>query len=418
MKSGNDCRYRNNLLMRVLCYIIRKISLVVGGIAIGLGIVFFTIYPANAQPQLNGYFENRFFITIAENDVAFSHLKNSLNFGDYNRARIIMRHDVSANSSLTVAVDYFTYHGFLQQQVRQPGTGTDFTSTSDDQQFVVDRAYLRLYFRNADVTIGKQRISWGRSFIWSPFDVFNRVNFFEPQEEKLGVNAFRISIPFGPTSSLEGVFVPENKFDTSSGGTRLLWNWHGMEMAASAIHFATPRLRQNIYGVEWRGDAGVGYWFEGALYNENPAMLNLVVPDKYYRWVIGTDYSFNIKNGLLLTAEYSHNESGEPEQNRYNYNRIFTGTRPLLARDYLYGSASLNFSDLLSVSATVLANLNASGYYFMPSLQYQLFPDTDLRVGTFIPVADTSSEFNPSDAVDPFGTFGNSMVYAWFKVYY
>jgi len=373
---------------------------------------------ASAQPQLRGYLENRLFLTFLNNDFAPSHLKNILKFGNYNRARVILSHTVSDNSSLTVAVDYFTYHGYLLQQLRQPGTGTDPTVTSVDQRVVIDRAYIRLYFSLADVTIGKQRISWGRSLLWSPFDAFNRVNFFEPQEEKFGVNAFRVMVPLGSTSNIEGVFQPDAQADKSSAGLRLLWNWYGMEFTTTVLHFVNPLFRQNIYGLDWKGDVGVGIWFEGAYFNEKPFGSDELFPINYFRWLIGMDYSFDVNNGLFLMAEYTHDESGEPDKDRYNYNFLLTGRRFLLARDYLYGSVQLQRSDLTTWATVFFVNLNDKSLIIMPRITYLIFPDSQLTLGTICNLAERGTEFNPLPANDPFNYLGNSVLYAWLKVFF
>lgn len=374
--------------------------------------------PALAQPQFRGYLENRLFITFLNNDFAASHLKNSMRFGDYNRARIIMSSAVSENSSLTLAVDYFTYHGYIQQQLRQTGTGGDSTATPIDQRIVVDRAYIRLYFSYADVTIGKQRISWGRSMLWSPFDVFNRVNFFEPQEEKFGINAFRITVPTGTISMIDVVFAPKDLLDKSSAGIRALWNWHGVEFAVTAIHYVHLLFRQNIYGFEWKGDKEVGIWFEGAYFNEKPSDSGIMLPANYFRWLVGLDYSFDVGNGLFIMAEYTHDESGEPDKTRYNYSHLFTGRRLLLARDYIYSSIQFRYSDLTSLSTTILANMNDRSVFFMPGISYLIFPDSELRLGMFLAVSKHETEFNPLPAKDPLNRLGNSVLYAWLKVYF
>ncbi|KPK89783.1 hypothetical protein AMJ80_09315 [bacterium SM23_31] len=371
-----------------------------------------------AQLQFRGYLENRFFITFLNNDFAASHLKNSMRFGDYNRARVIMSRSVSNKSSLTLGVDYFTYHGYIQQQLRQTGAVGDSIAASIDQRIAVDRAYIRLYFSRADVTIGKQRVSWGRSLLWSPFDVFNRVNFFEPQEEKFGINAIRITVPTGTTSMIEGVFSPKDRIDKSSAGIRALWNWRSVEFVVAAIHYVHPLFRQNIYGFEWKGDKEVGIWFEGAYFNEKPVDSGILHPVNYFRWLVGVDYSFDIGNGLYLMAEYTHDESGEPDKTQYNYSYLFTGRRFLLARDYMYGSVQFRYSDLTSLSTTILANVNDRSVFLMPGISYLIFPDSELRLGMFLALTEDGSEFNPLPVDDPYNRLGNSALYAWLKVYF
>lgn len=381
-------------------------------------ILFLTAQVATAQPRFRGYLENRFFATFINNDFALSHLKRSVRTGDYNRARVIMEHSVSDNSSLTIAVDYFTYHGYLQQQLRQPGSGSDPTSASSDQRVVIDRVYMRLTFTHADITIGKQRISWGRSLLWSPLDVFNRVNFFEPQEEKFGINALRVQVPLGITSSIEGVYAPDDKPDNSSSGIRLLWNWAGTEYALTTIHFANPLLRQNIFGFEFKTDKFLGIWFEGAHFNENRFRIPENISASYFRWLIGLDYSFNVRNGLLIMTEYTHDESGEPHKNRYDYSALFTGQRSLLARDYLFSSLQLRYSELTSWSAAFLSNVNDGSLLAMPQYNRLIFEDTELTLGMYIALADKGTEFNPKPESDPANAFGNATFYAWIRLYF
>jgi len=49
----------------------------------------------------------------------------------------------------------------------------------------LDRAYVDFNFPRFDITLGKQHIATGVSYLWAPLDVYNRVNIFNPAEEKL-----------------------------------------------------------------------------------------------------------------------------------------------------------------------------------------------------------------------------------------
>ncbi|MCP4727573.1 MAG: hypothetical protein GY863_21215 [bacterium] len=380
--------------------------------------ILITTGSALSQLTFRGYLENRFFTTVINNDFAPNHLENSLRTGNYNRARIIAEKDVSEQSSITLAVDYFTYHGYLLQFLRDPGAVSDSSPTSVGERISIDRAYMRLYFKRADVTIGKQLIFWGRSFLWSPFDVFNRVNFLEPREEKSGVNAVKVTIPTGDLSSIETVFEAGEMIKDSRAGIRMLFNWQRTDFAGTVLHNVTENFRQNIYGFDFKTDLLIlTLSGEFARYSEEPVISGAFTPVDYYKFVIGADYSFNFGKMLLLMAEYSRDTNGASNKNDYDYSRRILGRSPFLGKDYLYTMAQIQYSDHLSFSLSSIMNLNDKGSLLMPSIRYSIFKDTEFTLGTYIPIADKGTEFNPPDILDPGNYSGNAIIYVWFKLF-
>ncbi|MFC1492760.1 hypothetical protein ACFL6O_02275 [candidate division KSB1 bacterium] len=373
---------------------------------------------AMSQLTFRGYLENRFFTTVLNNDFSPDNLENSLRTGNYNRARIIAEKDVSENSSLTLAVDYFTYHGYLLQFLRDPGAVSDSSPTTAGERISIDRAYMRLYFKRADVTIGKQLVFWGRSFLWSPFDVFNRINFLEPREEKSGVNAVKITIPTGDLSSIETVYEAGEKIKDSRAGVRMLFNWQRTDFAGTVIHNATENFRQDIIGFDFKTDLLIlTFSGEFARYSDNPVVSGAFVPVDYYKFVIGADYSFNFGKMLLLMAEYQRDTDGASNKNDYDYSRRIFGRSPFLGKDYLYTMAQIQYSDHLSFSLSSIVNLNDKGSLLMPSIRYSIFNDTEMTIGTYIPIADKGTEFNPPDILDPENYSGNAIIYVWFRLF-
>jgi len=374
---------------------------------------------ASAQLKFKGYVENRLYMTVLDNDFNPSDFNSNLRWGDYNRARVELSKDVSDNSYINLTVDHFVYSGYLLQLLRQPDTGENPVEAADEQRLSIDRAYVRLYLSKADVTIGKQRISWGQSLLWSPFDVFNRVNFLEPQEEKSGVNALRINIPLGVTASLQGIFAPETTNDESRAGVRVIWNMLGTEFTATAVHNVINTFRQKIAGMSFKTDVIIGFWLEGAFFDEVALPGQVYGSQSYFRWLAGADYSYDIRGKkLYLMTEYTHDESGEPDKENYNYLAARSSGRSLMARDYVYGSAQLSFSDYTSISAAVLANLNDGGMILMPSVRHSLYPNTEFTLGMYTAVADRGAELNPLPQNDPYNYVGNSMIYCWLRLYF
>ncbi|RLD88847.1 MAG: hypothetical protein DRJ09_07665, partial [Bacteroidetes bacterium] len=68
-----------------------------------------------------------------------------------------------------------------------------FKEKSTFMNTTFDRLYLDYNLGKFQVTVGRQRINWGQSFVWNPNDLFNSYSFFDfDYEEKSGSDAIRL----------------------------------------------------------------------------------------------------------------------------------------------------------------------------------------------------------------------------------
>jgi len=68
----------------------------------------------------------------------------------------------------------------------------------------LDRFMLDYTAGNLQITVGRQRINWGQSFVWNPNDLFNTYSYFDfDYEEKPGSDAVRLQYYIGQSSKLE-----------------------------------------------------------------------------------------------------------------------------------------------------------------------------------------------------------------------
>jgi len=78
----------------------------------------------------------------------------------------------------------------------------------------IDRLYLKHQTETFEITIGRQRISWGTGRIWNPTDLFNPIN---PASfdvlEKLGADAVALKIYLGNFSDLSLVVQPQKLYN-------------------------------------------------------------------------------------------------------------------------------------------------------------------------------------------------------------
>jgi len=340
-----------------------------------------------------GYYENRFFI-LSSGKLSLQDISESFSLGDYNRLRLQFRSSVSENISLNLALDFFTFHGIISSPLGVYGN-SDQSGTTHTQ---LDRAYIDLYFPGFDITIGKQRVAIGISHLWAPLDLFNRVNILEPAEEKPGVNAIKVYVPIGQTSSLTGVFSPEDNFNSSKSGLRAQTQIAGVDAALTFIHWG--RQNQTIYGLDLRGENFIGWWVEGG-YFSSPGEKNM-------KLVVGFDYTFPFKSGIYWLNEFFYDESGEKDSRQYDLERLFTGESFTLAREYYFSALQFPLIGFLSLSATYIGNWTDGSYILSPGLRYELSQNVALNLGIFFLMGRKGGEFNREEANDVF--------YIWLKM--
>ena len=340
-----------------------------------------------ADLETFGYYENRFFV-LSSGTLNLQEISENFSLGDYNRLRLQFKSSVSKNISINLALDFLTFHGIIKGPLgvyESPGQ-------SDSTHTDLDRAYIDFYFPGFDMTIGKQRVAIGVSHLWAPLDLFNRVNIFEPKEEKPGVNAFKIYVPVGETSSLTGVFSPEEDFKSSKSGFRAQTLLKGVDIGLSLIHYGMKN--QMIYGIDLRGENIIGWWLEGG-YFSSAAENNIKI-------VLGFDYTFPYKRGIYWLNEFFYDESGEKDSARYDYDKLLTGDRFTLGQKYYFSSLQFPFTHFLAGSVSYIGNWTDGSYILSPGLRYELTQNVALNLGLFFLMGKKGGEFNREGANDIF----------------
>ncbi|MCK4765480.1 MAG: hypothetical protein KAW12_24975 [Candidatus Aminicenantes bacterium] len=343
-------------------------------------IILFSL-PLMADLDISGYFENRFFL-VENPAISWKNLNDKFSLGDYNRLRLKYKASPSDKVTVNLALDFFSFHGIMTSPL---GTYNSAAEPGADNTVKIDldRAYVNLYFKNFDLTLGKQRVALGVSYLWAPLDVFNRVNFLEPKEEKPGANAVKLYVPLGPSSSLTGVFSPESDFSTSKSGFRAQTQALGIDMALTLIR--TGAEETSIYGVDLRGENLIGWWLEGG-YFVSPQRQDMKI-------VFGFDYTFGIKRGLYWLNEFYYDQSGEKDPANYDYQKVLSGLRFTMGQKYYFSMLRYAFSDFFSGSLGYIANWGDGSYILNPGFQYDVSQNVLVSVGFYIPLGRENGEF-------------------------
>jgi len=346
-----------------------------------------------ADLETFGYYENRSFL-FSKKASGPEEEDNPFSLGNYNRLRLQFRSALSDKVSLNLAVDFFTFHGSIRSLL---GTSnwTEDASWADTE---LDRAYVDLYFPGFDMTIGKQRVAFGVSYLWAPLDVFNRINVFEPKEEKPGVNALKIYVPLGKVSSLTAVFSPEKSLSDSASGLRVKTLIENVDIAFSLIR--RGEREETVLGVDLRGEYHIGWWVEGGIFL-SPSKNDIKI-------VLGFDYTFPVGRGLIWLNELFFDESGERDSALYDFSRVIAGERFTLGEKYCLSSLRYPLTDLLAVHTTYIGNWTDGSFILNPALQYEVAQNVFLNSGFFLLLGKEGGEFNLQEASD--------ILYIWLKV--
>ena len=237
----------------------------------------------------------------------------------------------------------------------------------------------------ADVTVGRQVLSWGSGRLWNPTDLLSP---FAPtdvdREVRRGVDAVRVSIPLVATAQLDLLWLPQDDVRDQGGVARAQFNAGGFDIAGVGAKI----VRDGVLGLDVTGDVGeVGVhteaaWTSALDRNEDGER------DRFVRAVAGADV--RPTDELVLTGEYYFNGWGARHASGYldvlRSDRVRRGEVFGAGRHYLGLIATWRESELLTVQGTVITNLADPSAIAVPSLEYWAAQHVLVRVGGYLPL--------------------------------
>jgi hypothetical protein len=330
-----------------------------------------------AEIDFFGFYQNRFFLFSRTG--AESQRLNKLEVGDYNRLRLHLSSSVTKSLSVNLAVDFFSFHG----EIQNPLGVYEFPGHKNDILMRLDRAHIDFYLPHFDIILGKQRLSFGVSRFWTPLDIFNRVNIFDPSEAKPGVNALKMVIPVGGPSNLTAVFAPDSKFSASRAGVRFQSMIKEIDIGFNFFHLGEKR--QNIYGIDLRGENYVGWWMEAGYFTSSAGNKT--------KLVMGLDYTFPFLGGIYWQNEFFFDESGGQVPLLYEWEKLRCGDRFTLGRTYFLSKLRTSIAKFLAGSITYVGNWVDETSLLNPDIQFPVTQNITINTGFFLSFGSPEGEF-------------------------
>lgn len=248
----------------------------------------------------------------------------------------------------------------------------------EEQSFLfnttIDRLWLDLHYDKFQITLGRQRINWGQTFVWNPNDIFNAYSYFDfDYVERPGSDAMRFQYFPSSSSVAEIALKVDNDNDiTAAGLWRFnVWNYD-IQLLAGLMN-----SEDVVIGAGWSGSIGSisfrgeGTWFDP--YKDFPGDESTVIA------TAGVDKVFKNNSIAQVQLMYCNN----PVDISY-FNSLYSGnfsSKQLAFSEFTaFGQFTWAATPLLNLSIAAMWFPDLKGYFAGPSMDYSLSENLDFSL--------------------------------------
>ncbi|MGW8209143.1 MAG: hypothetical protein ACWGO2_09035 [Syntrophobacteria bacterium] len=300
----------------------------------------------------------------------------------------------------------------------------------------LDRFNLKATLAKADITAGRQPITFGKAYFWNPLDIFLS---FDPRQfdrdYKAGVDALRMDIPLGSFTGINLIGVAGRELDSSGGyvdhGTlnaswygsallgRTFTTLHGWDLAIQGGKtYGGYQLGTGLVGeigpIEARAEASY-FWARDS--EPLPAPLAGDLVEDAFTAVVGFGHRFD--NTLTVEIEYFYNGAGESDDLEESFVRFRSGSSLQMSHNVTGFLISYEFEPIIIGQFTALYSWDDPSAQIQPILTWSPSDNTEVLVGASINFGDrpTRDSSGQVQLRSEFGTFPD-FYFMQFKLYF
>jgi hypothetical protein len=326
----------------------------------------------NKKVELKGYISNMQSVQFNEFDGIWLNdnlLHNRLNFNWYPNDNFTfsvgLRNRLFTGESPKLYPDYGEY-------INQVETGyLDFLSWNaiNERSVVLNMNVDRLYFQyekgKFSATVGRQRINWGKTFVWNPNDIFNAYSFFDfDYAERPGSDAIRLQYYTTEVSSVElAAKIDKNEDITAAAIWRFNLKGYDFQLLGGILN-----SNDYVVGAGWAGaiknidfKGEMSYFHPQDNFNDTTGMF-----------IGSASLGYTFPNNLNLLFEFLYTDI--PETNLSNFMNLFSGALSVKTISFtkynLLGQVGYQFTPLLTGSLSAIYYPDIAGFFIGPSLDY------------------------------------------------
>jgi hypothetical protein len=272
----------------------------------------------------------------------------------------------------------------------------------------VDRLSLTFRVGGADLTLGRQPITWGTATLFQVADLWAAFSPFEQDtDEKPGIDAARLFFYPGQSVEMDVVVAHRGRSQDLSLGTRATISRPGADLWVGAGKFWRQLMAMGGVTVlgdhsRWRAEAVLPWDMDQRALQ--PPRVTLGVDRVGATRILGMEYHFN---GLGAADPDAYVETAlDP--------RLQRGESYFLGRHYLGGVASWNPDPdaRLTLAGTTLINLGDGSLALSPGISYDVGQAARISVGGLLSFGGTPTISAVVPFLHPrteFGLYGNAL---------
>ena len=249
-----------------------------------------------------------------------------------------------------------------------------FSERSALLNVAVDRAWVQYSTGKLQLVAGRQRISWGQTFVWNPNDIFNTYSYFDfDYEEKPGCDALRMQYYPTATSVIEVAAKVNPQGKATVAGLYRFNRWeYDFQLIGGVVDEADIAL-----GAGWSGQL-----LDGGFRGEATCFFpkrSFMKSDGVLVASVGYDYTF--ENSLFAQVEVLYNGSRETV-NLLSLGQLSGGglsAKNIFVPSFsVFGSASYPVTPLVSCSLSGIINPKEELVFVIPSVSISLMENLEL----------------------------------------
>ena len=238
----------------------------------------------------------------------------------------------------------------------------------------VDRLWFDLHYNKFQMTLGRQRINWGQTFVWNPNDIFNAYSYFDfDYVERPGSDAVRLQFFPSSSSAAELVLKVNSDNDITTAGLYRFNRWgYDIQFLAGLMN-----SEDIVIGTGWSGSIGSmsfrgeGTWFDP--YEDFPGDESTILITS------GLDKIFKDNSMAQVQLMYCNNPL---DLNNFNslYSRNFSSKDLAFSRFSAFGQFTWAVTPLLNMTLAAMWFPDLDGYFVGPSVDYSLAENLDFSL--------------------------------------
>jgi hypothetical protein len=318
------------------------------------------------------------FSGVSQNDIVALELVDKskpvcdqFDFAGANLLTLTMRNANAKVVRVDASVDFWLLLGAYADAYRRADSSqAPAMLQSPSAAFIADvrKLYCALYLPYADISIGRQIVSFGQGMVFSPIDVFSSVNILDLSLRRRGSDVARVRVPFGDLAGIDALAKVGSRSEGIAAAIKGFGHLGTFDIASIGIY--QTDLNEFVTGLTFKGDLAAGVYGE------------LVEHWRYsgYRafvGMLGADYSIN--GDWYVTVEYLYNEKPQPAGTPSQFSLVQTNIA-LMHNHYGFLSARYKINDLMNVSASAIADISAKSGFITAQYSYNVLQNADVVV--------------------------------------